>query len=282
MGKGVLYMKRFTAGAVAVVVFFACIVTAAVTGGFDKNLTVISIDVNPSIELTVDVDGKIDKAIGINAEAQALIDTLEIKGLDVDAAMDLIIGALVEKNYISEIANSILISVSNDKTEIAEEYEKLVVDAINRILEPLDTDINIISQIIGEQPDNITKLAEDLGISEGKAKFITDLVAENKHLSIKDLADMSINDISILINSNAITTPEGLEITGQANASAYISKPEALAAVLKKLDIPVEEIVAADVSFNYKDGAMTFDVTFIYGETEYNVSMRKQQVFSRS
>lgn len=266
-------MKKFIAGAVAFVVLFACVITTAVTGGFSKKLTVISIDVNPSIQLVVDADGTIDEAIGVNADAKAIIDALDLEGLELDAALDLIIGSLVEENYISEIANSILISVNNEDLEIAEKYEKLAVDTVNKILKPLGTDINIISQIVDSAASDVAKLAKELGISEGKAQFITNIIAENDHLSADMLAKMSINDISLLISSNAVVSPNGLEITGHANAQAYISKCEALAAVLKNLGIPVEDVAAADVSFNYKEGVMVFDVTFIYDENEFSVSV---------
>lgn len=266
-------MKKFIAGAVAFVVLFVCVITTAVTGGFSKKLTVISIDVNPSIQLVVDADGKIDEAIGVNADAKAIIDVLDLEGLELDAALDLIIGSLVEENYISEIANSILISVNNEDLEIAEKYEKLAVDTVNRILKPFGTDINIISQIVDSSAGDVAKLAKELGISEGKAQFIANIIAENDHLSADMLAKMSINDISLLISSNAVVSPDGLEITGHANAQAYISECEALAAVLKELGIPVEDVAAADVAFNYKEGVMVFDVNFIYDENEFNVSV---------
>lgn len=266
-------MKKFIAGAVAFVVLFACVITTAVTGGFSKKLTVISIDVNPSIQLVVDADGKIDEAIGVNADAKAIIDALDLEGLELDAALDLIIGSLVKENYISEIANSILISVNNEDLEIAEKYEKLAVDAVNRILKPLGTDINIISQIVDSGAGDVAKLAKELGISEGKAQFIANIIAENDHLSADMLAKMSINDISLLISSNAVVSPDGLEITGHANTQAYISECEALAAVLKNLGIPVEDVAAADVAFNYKEGVMVFDVNFIYDENEFSVSV---------
>ncbi len=266
-------MKKFIAGAVAFVILFACVVTTAVTGGFDKNLTVISIDVNPSIQLMVDADGKVDEAIGVNADAKAIVDGLGLEGLELEAALDLVLGALVEENYISELANSILISVGNEDIEIAEEYEKLAVDIVNKVLAPLGTDINVISQIVDHAAGDVAKIASELGISEGKAKFIADIVAENDHLSAEVLAEMSINDISLLVTSKAVVSPDGLEISGKANAAAYISESEALSSVLKELGIPVEDIAAADVAFNYKNGAMAFDVSFVYGDNEFNVAV---------
>lgn len=266
-------MKKFIALALVVCLVFAGGIGYLVSGLFKDDLTVISIDVNPSIQLMVDADGKVDEAIGVNADAKAIVDGLGLEGLELEAALDLVLGALVEENYISEIANSILISVDNEDIEIAEKYEKLAVDTVNKLLAPLGTDINVISQIVDHAAGDVAKLASELGISEGKAKFIADIVAENDHLSAEALAEMSINDISLLITSKAVVSPEGLEISGQANAAAYISESEALSAVLKNLGIPVEDIAAADVAFNYKNGTMAFDVNFVYGENEFNVAV---------
>ena len=266
-------MKKFIALALVVCLVFAGGIGYLVNGLFKDDLTVISIDVNPSIQLMVDADGKVDEAIGVNADAKAIIDGLGLEGLELEAALDLVLGALVEENYINELANSILISVNNEDIEIAEKYEKLAIDTVNKVLAPLGTDINVISQVVDSVSGNVAKLAKDLGISEGKAKFIADITAENDHLSAEALAEMSINDISLLVTSKAVVSPEGLEITGQANATAYISESEALSSVLNELGIPVEDIAAADVAFNFKNGTMAFDVSFVYGEEEINVAV---------
>lgn len=266
-------MKKFIALALVVCLVFAGGIGYLVSGLFKDDLTVISIDVNPSIQLMVDADGKVDEAIGVNADAKAIVDGLGLEGLELEAALDLVLGALVEENYISELANSILISVNNEDIEIAEKYEKLAVDTVNKLLAPLGTDINVISQIVDHGAADVAKLAKELGISEGKAQFIADITAENGHLSADALAKMSINDISLLVTSSAVVSPEGLEISGKANAAAYISESEALSSVLKELGIPVEDIAAADVAFNYKNGAMAFDVSFVYGEEEINVAV---------
>lgn len=273
LGKDVAIMKKFIALALVVCLVFAGGIGYLVSGLFKDDLTVISIDVNPSIQLMVDADGKVDEAIGVNADAKAIVDGLGLEGLELEAALDLVLGALVEENYISELANSILISVNNEDIEIAEKYEKLAVDTVNKLLAPLGTDINVISQVIDSVSGDVAKLAKELGISEGKAKFIADITAENDHLSAEALAEMSINDISLLVTSKAVVSPEGLEITGQANAKAYISESEALSSVLNGLGIPVEDIAAADVAFNFKNGTMAFDVSFVYGEEEINVAV---------
>lgn len=266
-------MKKFMALALVVCLVFAGGIGYLVSGLFKEDLTVISIDVNPSIQLAVNADGKVEEAIGVNADAKAIVDGLGLEGLELEAALDLVLGALVEENYISELANSVLISVGNEDIEIAEEYEKLAVDIVNKLLAPLGTDINVISQIVDHGAADVAKLAKELGISEGKAQFIADITAENGHLSADALAKMSINDISLLVTSSAVVSPEGLEISGKANAAAYISESEALSSVLKELGIPVEDIAAADVAFNYKNGAMAFDVSFVYGEEEFNVAV---------
>ncbi len=266
-------MKKFIALALVFSLVFAGGVIYLVSGLFKEDLTIISIDVNPSIQLVVDADGKIEEALGVNADAKAIVDGLGLEGLELEAALDIVLGALVEENYISELANSILISVNNEDIEIAEKYEKLAIDTVNKVLAPLGTDINVISQVVDNVTGDVAKLAKELGISEGKAKFIADITAENDHISAEALAEMSINDISLLVTSKAVVSPEGLEISGEANAKAYISESEALSSVLNSLNIPVEDIAAADVAFNFKNGAMAFDVNFVYGEEEINVSV---------
>ena len=97
-------------------------------------VTTVSLDVNPSIELRVNRNERVLEATALNTDAKAVLGEMDLKGSDLDVAVNAIIGSMLRNGYISEIANSILISVdSKDATSAAALREKLTAE-INTLL----------------------------------------------------------------------------------------------------------------------------------------------------
>lgn len=75
--------------------------------------SVIMLDVNPSIRLEVNDRGVVVEAQALNEDAQTVMAELELCGKDYTAAVTEVIGTLQEKQYITELKNSILVSVTD-------------------------------------------------------------------------------------------------------------------------------------------------------------------------
>ena len=78
---------------------------------------VVAFDVNPSIELSVNRSDRILKARPLNSEAEAVIGGMKLKGVDLDVAVNALIGSLVQKAYISDLNNAILMTVKSKDVE---------------------------------------------------------------------------------------------------------------------------------------------------------------------
>ena len=70
--------------------------------------SIISLDVNPGVELTVNRQEKVLSAAPTNEDAVDILDGMELKGTPLDVAMNAIVGSLVKNGYVDELANSIL------------------------------------------------------------------------------------------------------------------------------------------------------------------------------
>ncbi|MDD2427541.1 MAG: hypothetical protein PHV73_05540, partial [Eubacteriales bacterium] len=68
---------------------------------------IVAFDVNPSIELSVNRSEKILKINPLNEGAETVIGEMDLKGVDLDVAVNALIGSMVQNGYISEINNSI-------------------------------------------------------------------------------------------------------------------------------------------------------------------------------
>ena len=81
-------IKKWIIGASA-----AAVIALAAGIGFAGNqyfsvATVIGIDVNPSIELKVNKNDTVVKALSLNSDAEIILDEMKLKGVDCDVAAD--------------------------------------------------------------------------------------------------------------------------------------------------------------------------------------------------
>lgn len=79
--------------------------------------SVVSIDVNPSIELRVNQNEKVLACVPMNDDAHAILadmgDGEDLKGAKLDVAVNAIVGSLVRNGYLESISSAIMISVED-------------------------------------------------------------------------------------------------------------------------------------------------------------------------
>ena len=96
--------------------------------------SVIGLDVNPSVELRINSREKVLEARALNTDAQNILDGMELRGTDLDVAVNALIGSMLKNGYISDLANSVLISVENGDGEKGAALRARLADDISRIL----------------------------------------------------------------------------------------------------------------------------------------------------
>ena len=103
--------KYFVTGgfglAFAVVLFFVGLIYFK----NDNSVAVIGIDVNPSLELSINSKNKVVSVNTNNEDGKKVLGNMDLKGSNVDVAVNAIFGSMVKMGYINENDNSILISM---------------------------------------------------------------------------------------------------------------------------------------------------------------------------
>lgn len=193
-----LYSKMRTVAVAAA----ACLCIALLGGGVAKFQnsrvdSIIGIDVNPSIELSVNRNDKILKANPLNADAKEILDDMELKNVDLNIAVNAVIGSMVRHGYLDEVENAILVTVSNDDREKASALRQDVVVDIEKSLEEHKVTAVVYDQEASVR-DEVKQLAEEYGISYGKAYFLQELVAGNdlNEEDLKVFAGMTMEEIA--------------------------------------------------------------------------------------
>ena len=83
--------------------------------------SVIGIDVNPSVELSINRNGRVLKVRALNEDAVSIIDGMDLEGVDLNVAVNAVVGAMVTHGYLDDLDNAILVTVSNDSVRKARE-----------------------------------------------------------------------------------------------------------------------------------------------------------------
>ena len=159
----------------------------------NRIVTVLTMDINPSISIGLNYKNKVIKVEGLNEDGKELVKDNKIEGKTLKVAIEDITELVIEKGYITEEDNHILINV--DGKDIKEDVVSLIKNEFNE----KNTECNIIIQ---EVSDNAKDNAEKYGISESKASYIEGLLKENENISFEDLKDKSINEIQNIIKQN--------------------------------------------------------------------------------
>ena len=268
-------MKRYLAIAAA----FAVVVCAvfAFYSPTNKIESVIEIDVNPSIEISADKNDKIVEVTPLNQDGVVIIDDMDFKGVDLDITVNALIGSMLKNGYITETQNAVLVSVANSNKNKQQQLVKRVSDDINDALSVAKVQGAVLTQAF-EHEEKTDSLAQQYGISEGKALFIEYICNENPNRTYESLAGLSISELALLVESDQHkfhqTHPDEADnfkvsVSGEVNKATYIGEEAALKVVLDDIGIAKEELKNLLVGFEQDNGILVYDIEFIVNEFEY-------------
>lgn len=233
--------------------------------------SVIGLDVNPSIQIKVNRAEKVLSVDLLNEDAKVIIGDMQLKNVDLDVAVNAIIGSMVTNGYISEANNSILISVENANLAKGEKLQTRLADEVNALLTQNAVNGAVISQTLAEDAE-LKTLAEQYGISLGKAALVDMVVKQDPTLTFADIAPLSINDIYLLVASQQ-STLQGITASGQANANKYIGEAKAKSIALSHAGLQESNLLSTEIKLAYDSHRMIYKIELetAYAEYEYKL-----------
>ncbi len=233
--------------------------------------SIVMLDVNPSLSLYVDAAEKVISAEALNDDARDILGTMDLKDTSLEVAVNAIIGSMLQKGYLDDLQNSILVSVENSDAAKSQEIEQKVSQAIASAVQTdssTGVEAAVLSQTVSADDTALQSLAEQYGISLGKAALIQEVIAQDATLTFDSLATMSINEIALIASSKHMAS-DTVTQTGTASDKAYISREDALAAACAHAGVAQADLSYSQVEFDSEDGLMVYEVDFRTGTTEY-------------
>ena len=162
--------------------------------------TIVDIDVNPSIELTINASDRVVTAKAINQDAEAILDGMDLEGASTKVAVNAIVGSMFKHGYLKDDTNAILVSVENDDANKSAEIQNVITTDIDELVKAYEADVSVIGQVIVED-SYLSDMALQYGISEGKASLIRKIIENESAYMIDDLVPLTISELNDIICS---------------------------------------------------------------------------------
>ena len=229
--------------------------------------SIVLLDVNPSIALTVDADERIVTAEGLNEDGRLILEGMDFTGADITVAVNAVIGSMLQKGYLSDLQNAILVSVENDDAERSSALQERVSAIIGNALQNGNVEGTVLSQSLNDTA-GLEQMAQAYNISLGKAALIQEVMALDATLTAEKLAPLSITEIALISQSKNLA-PTALTQNGTASNKAYISQDAAIEIAYAYANVDAQNVTGIKAEFDSDDGIMIYEIEFRAGTTEY-------------
>ncbi len=233
--------------------------------------SVVSLDVNPSIELKVNRSEKVLVCTPLNEDAKAILADMgngaDLKGAKLDVAVNAIVGSLVRNGYLNSISSAIMISVEDKDTARAEKLQRELTSTVDGVLQTSESRASVLTQTLTQDAE-LTQQARENSISTGKAALVNRVLALNATLKFDALAKLSVEELKDLAEAGAPAMPIGRDAARTA-AEEYAGTT-AVDSVTAEVDPELDESPA-----HYEVELQT-----AWGEFEYLVDAYTGKVLS--
>lgn len=216
---------------------------------------IVAVDVNPSVELSVNGFDRISAVTLKNNDAKTLISEDDLKGKTVSDAVDTLTEKLCGDGYLNENSNGVLVSVHGGDDALCSK----IVGSVGKATERAGFNYAVLYQSLDDDAD-------------GKAELIAKLDGRFDDLSIEELSKLSVQELIFLAES-LDSLPDKTELYGKLNG--YLSAEDA------KHDAGVDSASATQSIIRYAE-QLAYEIVYIENGTthKYVVSASTGEVLA--
>ena len=254
----------------------ACLAVMLLGGGLfyqraNAVASVVSLDVNPSIELKVNRSEEVLVCTPLNEDAKAILADMsngaDLKGAKLDVAVNAIVGSLVRNGYLDSISSAIMISVEDKDAARAEKLQRELTSAVDGVLQTSEAKAAVLTQTLTQDAAR-EQQARKNNISTGKTALVNRVLTINPSLKFDVLAKLSVEELKDLAEAGAPAMPIGKDAA--ACAAEQYAGTTALDSVTAEVDPELDESPA-----HYE-----VELHTAWGEFEYLVDAYTGKVLS--
>lgn len=227
----------------------------------------ICLDVNPSVEIAVDKTETVVDVTADNEDGEKIINGMDFKGNGLGETVETLVNRMVDENYITNLKNSVLVSVASQNGEFGKELEKKMSDSIYELLGAKNIEGAVLSQTITQADDELMALAKMYNISFGKALMIKDIIDAGSFHNFESLASLSVNDLCQI--RETVGAQSGRILVNGKIKSHYITVEKAVEVALNgasRSDVTDVRVMLED--WQGGEAAVRYHVTYITADGE--------------
>ena len=212
--------------------------------------SVVSLDVNPSIELAVNRREKVLSCTGLNQEGQEILADMaggaDLEGTKLEVAVNAVVGALVRYGYLDSISSAILISVEDKDRDRAARLREELTGTVDAVLQQQSANAAVLSQTVARD-DGLDRQAKENNISTGKAYLVRRVmemngtIAASSTAAFEKLSNLSVEELNDLLETGETRIPIG-KYEAQFAVEEYAGTV-AVDAVTTRVDAELDERV---------------------------------------
>jgi len=152
----------------------------------------INIDINPSVELSVNYFDRIISVNALNADGQKLIESVSVRTQRYESGIELVICTAQEMGYLND-EEDVLISISSSDPKRTEKAQ-------NDIREKVSPSVEILTFNAQERKQSVKK-----GISPGKNDIIEKVIEIGTDIDKEKLTEIPVKDLMKIVKQNRKT-----------------------------------------------------------------------------
>ncbi len=162
----------------------------------------VSLDVNPSVEYSLNTFDRILEVKGVNDDGDELLDNLDLKNMTIEDAVKETLNKLMADGYLTDDPNGgIVITTSNDEMEDA---KMLAAELEKEIQTYLDEQDGVTAKVDAEAvtPERVEE-AKELGVTPGKLNLVEKLQATTAEaIRVEEWLTKPVKEINKAIKEN--------------------------------------------------------------------------------
>ena len=220
----------------------------------------VSLDVNPSVELQVNQKERVLNVKALNEDGRIIVGDMDLSGSSLDVAVNALIGSMLQNGYLNELANSILISVDNDDPVRGADLQARLSAEVDRLLQTDSFSASVLSQTVVRSSE-LQQMAEQYGITLGKAQLIQDILSRSTLHTFDELAPLSINELNLLLGKETAAATQ-VTVVGTASEKGYIGEEKAKTVALERAGVTERELLLYRIGLDTHNGTMVYNVEF--------------------
>jgi phage host-nuclease inhibitor protein Gam len=209
----------------------------------------VTLDINPSVELIVSPRDKVIYANPLNEDAEVLLVDLDLVGMDLEDAIDLIIETSIELGYIAadeDTETYVSVSAINADAQIQERIQNRVKEHVNNAFQ--NKGLMGKAQDKGYQPEFIEE-AEGYGVTPGFLFLAKEAVELSDGLLLEDALLMTRAElIEIVKAAREVMKDVAFELRDQFHAdrdaliAEYVPQIQALETEIANVEAQIEAL----------------------------------------